>query len=150
MTRKQKRGLFIAGVFAVAALGLAAVLASLNSAIAYFYTPSDLQKLTKAPAGTIRLGGLVEKGSVAYPAGTNDVEFVIADKTAQTKVAYSGALPDLFREGQGVVVEGELQPDGSLKASEVLAKHDEKYMPKELADALKKQGVWQETGAPQS
>ncbi|MBI1366405.1 MAG: cytochrome c maturation protein CcmE [Alphaproteobacteria bacterium] len=150
MTRKQKRGVFIGFIFAAAALGVFAVLASLNSAIAYFYTPSDLQKLAKPPAGVIRLGGLVKQGSVAYPGGSTTVQFVVADKFAQTRVTYNGILPDLFREGQGVVVEGKLEPDGSVEASQVLAKHDEKYMPKELADALKKQGVWQEKNAPHS
>lgn len=144
MTRKQKRSAFIAGVFAVAALAAFLVLGALNRSVAYFYTPSDLAALEAAPSGMIRLGGLVEAGSVRYPTDDAEVHFVIVDEGARTPVVFRGILPDLFREGQGVIVQGRLAGSGGLEAVEVLAKHDENYMPREVADALKKQGRWKE------
>ncbi|NWG92448.1 MAG: cytochrome c maturation protein CcmE, partial [Parvularculaceae bacterium] len=127
---------------------LALTLTALKSTVAYFYTPSDLRELSSPPAGLIRLGGLVAPGSVKF--GDDEsaaVNFIIRDETAETPVSYEGILPDLFREGQGVVVQGRLQ-HGRLIASEVLAKHDENYMPKEVADALKEQGRWKEGQSP--
>lgn len=144
MTRKQKRTAFIAGVFAVAALAAFLVLGALNRSVAYFYTPSDLASLAAPPSGVIRLGGLVEGGSVTYPNDDAEVHFVIIDESARTPVVFRGILPDLFREGQGVIVQGRLAAGGGLEAIEVLAKHDENYMPREVADALKKQGRWKE------
>ena len=144
MTKKQKRAAFAGGVLAAAGLAIFLVLNALNSAVAYFYTPSDLVGLVAPPAGMVRLGGLVETGSVAYPNEDAEVHFVIADEVARTPVVFRGILPDLFREGQGVVVQGSFTPDGALHAVEVLAKHDENYMPREVADALKKQGRWKE------
>ncbi|HOP19546.1 MAG TPA: cytochrome c maturation protein CcmE [Parvularculaceae bacterium] len=144
MTKKQKRFAFIGGIFAVAALAVTLVLTALSSAVAYFYTPSDLDALDHPPTGVIRLGGLVEGGSVQYNKEEAEVHFVIMDEAGRRAVTYRGVLPDLFREGQGVVVEGKLAPDGSVTAMQVLAKHDENYMPREVADALKKQGRWKE------
>lgn len=144
MTKKQKRFAFLAGVFGAAALAVGLVLSALDSAVAYFYTPSELAALPSPPKGVIRLGGLVEDGSVQYTDGKNEVLFVVTDLTARTAVRYSGALPDLFREGQGVVVEGRLAEDGGLAAMQVLAKHDEKYMPREVEEALKEQGHWKD------
>jgi cytochrome c-type biogenesis protein CcmE len=144
MTKKQKRFAFLAGIFAAAALAVGLVLSALESAVAYFYTPSELAALDSAPKGVIRLGGLVEDGSVQYTDGKTEVQFVVTDLTARTSVRYSGALPDLFREGQGVVVEGRLAEDGGLAAMQVLAKHDENYMPRELEKALKEQGHWKD------
>lgn len=142
MSRKQKRAFFMGSIFVAAALAVFLVLMALNSAVAYFYTPSDLAKLDAPPHGVIRLGGLVEAGSVAYPHGDAEVHFTVVDEFAKTPVVFSGLLPDLFREGQGVVVQGRLEPDGTVEATEVLAKHDEKYMPREVAEALKEQGRW--------
>ncbi len=148
MTRRAKRLLFIGVIFGVAALSVALVLTALSSTVAYFYTPSDLAKLTGAPTGVIRLGGLVADGSVKFASGDETaVEFTIRDEFRTTPVTYRGVLPDLFREGQGVVVQGKFE-NGRVVASEVLAKHDENYMPKEVADALKEQGRWREGGAP--
>jgi cytochrome c-type biogenesis protein CcmE len=144
MTRKQKRTAFVGGLLAAAALAVFLVLNALNSAVAYFYTPSDLAKLDAPPAGLVRLGGLVEAGSVAYPHQDAEVHFIIADEAARTPVVFKGLLPDLFREGQGVVVQGRFRADGAFEAMEVLAKHDENYMPREVAEALKKQGRWKE------
>jgi len=131
------------GVLAVAA-GLAFF--ALGDAVSFFYTPSQAKE-AQVPAGrTIQLGGLVEPGSVAkHPDGS--VEFVVADKGAQTKVAYHGDLPDLFREGQGVVTKGAFEPNGAFRATQVLAKHDERYMPREVAAALKESGEWRGDGA---
>ncbi len=144
MTKKQKRFAFLAGVFAAAALAVGLVLSALDSAVAYFYTPSELAALASPPKGVIRLGGLVEDGSVQYTDDKAEVQFVVTDLTASTAVRYSGALPDLFREGQGVVVEGRLAEDGGLAAMQVLAKHDENYMPREVEEALKEQGHWKD------
>lgn len=141
MTRKSKRLTLIVG--ALAALGLAAglVLFALRDNIVFFYTPSELSQKQIAPGARLRIGGLVKEGSVVR-AG-RDVAFAVTDRTRDLDVAFTGLLPDLFREGQGVVVDGVLQPDGKFKADSVLAKHDERYMPRDVADALKKQGVWQ-------
>ncbi len=149
MTKRRRRLLFVGVISGVAALATALVLTALNSTVAYFYTPSDLQRLAAAPNGAIRLGGLVENGSVRFAEGKETaVTFVIRDEISATPVSFRGVLPDLFREGQGVVVQGKLGPDGRVIASEVLAKHDENYMPKEVADALKEQGRWREGSTP--
>ncbi|MEO0400225.1 MAG: cytochrome c maturation protein CcmE [Pseudomonadota bacterium] len=145
MNKKQKRLAFVGSLVAVAALAAGLVLTALGSSVAYFYTPSDLANATSPPTGQIRLGGLVRAGSVARAEGADaSVAFTVEDEFAATPVTFAGVLPDLFREGQGVVVQGALGPDGVLLASEVLAKHDETYMPREVADALKEQGRWRE------
>jgi cytochrome c-type biogenesis protein CcmE len=143
MTRKGRRLLVIscaAGVLFVAA-GL--VLFALNDTIVFFRSPSEIAAEGTRPGTRLRLGGLVKDGSVQHTDGTH-VRFVVTDGGADMGVTYVGLLPDLFREGQGVIAEGVLAPDGSFSADSVLAKHDETYMPKEVADALKKQGVWKE------
>jgi cytochrome c-type biogenesis protein CcmE len=148
MTKRDKRLLLIGVILGVAAISAALVLTALSSTVAYFYTPADLARLESAPTGVIRLGGLVEKGSLKFASGDETaVEFVVRDEFAMMAVTYKGVLPDLFREGQGVVVQGKLE-DGRVVASEVLAKHDENYMPKEVADALKEQGRWREDATP--
>jgi cytochrome c-type biogenesis protein CcmE len=143
MTRKQRRLTLIGlagGVLAVAA-GL--VLFALSDQIVFFNSPSDLVA-GKAEAGTrVRLGGLVEEGSLVKGDGGR-VTFEVTDGAAKVPVAYTGILPDLFREGQGIVAEGSVGPDGVFVADTVLAKHDENYMPKEVVEALKAQGVWKE------
>ena len=121
----------------------ALVLFAFNKNIVFFYSPTDLLAQPQPAGQGFRLGGLVEQGSVAKDGPT--IRFRITDKKNTLMVVYRGVLPDLFREGQGVVVEGSLAPDGSFTASSVLAKHDEKYMPPEVAAALKKNGEWRPT-----
>jgi cytochrome c-type biogenesis protein CcmE len=149
MTRKQTRLSII--LASIAALGTAVgiMLYAAGDTIVFFYTPSEIA--SKAlPAGTrIRLGGLVEKGSFK-PMGDAAFTFSVTDMTQALQVTYKGQLPDLFREGQGVVAEGLLKADGSFSADTVLAKHDENYMPKDIADKLKEQGVWKDSKAVKS
>jgi cytochrome c-type biogenesis protein CcmE len=134
----------------LAVLGLAAglVLYALSGTITFFHTPSDLAETGVKPGQRIRLGGMVEDGSVQKGPGTQ-TSFVVTDQIATITVSYNGILPDLFREGQGVVTEGTLQEDGSFVADTVLAKHDENYMPRELAESLKEKGVKLGKGAEQ-
>jgi len=143
MTRKQRRLVLIglAGVVLGVATGL--ILYGLSDQIVFFNAPSDVVA-KDLPAGTrIRLGGLVETGSLVK-GGDGLVGFAVTDGTTSIPVSYRGLLPDLFREGQGVVTEGVLGGDGALAADTVLAKHDERYMPAEVVEALKAQGLWQE------
>lgn len=145
MTRKQKRGALIGSIVIVAGLAVGLVLIALRSTVAYFYTPADLVALAAPPGGVIRLGGLVAADSVQFDAGNDAaVEFRVEDGVSEIAVRYTGVLPDLFREGQGVVVQGRMTAPDRLEAIDVLAKHDETYMPKEVADALKAQGRWQD------
>src|SRR3978361_2499279 len=143
MTRKQRRLTMIGGSLAVLAVAAALVLNALRDSIVFFSTPSMAAE-KQFPAGKrFRLGGLVENGSLVR--GDNlAVSFKVSDGGATLPVTYKGILPDLFREGQGVVAEGVLDAAGVFKADTVLAKHDETYMPKDVADALKKQGRWKE------
>jgi cytochrome c-type biogenesis protein CcmE len=133
-------------VFAVAAPILAAAVGlslwASRSAITFFYVPSQARAEHVPPGQTVRLGGLVQPGSV-IKASNGEVRFLIADKAAAVPTTFRGELPDLFREGQGVVAQGEFDPSGVFVASQVLAKHDEKYMPKEVVEGLKKSGEWQ-------
>jgi cytochrome c-type biogenesis protein CcmE len=142
MTRKQKRLSVIAGalVFLGAATGL--TLFALGQKASYFYMPADLTTASIAPGQRIRLGGLVEKGTIMRGQGT-EVAFAVTDNEKSVKVTYAGILPDLFREEQGVITEGTFGPDGVFVADSVLAKHDESYMPREVAESLKEKGVWQ-------
>jgi cytochrome c-type biogenesis protein CcmE len=119
------------------------VLSALRDSIVFFNSPSDIVEKRIAPGARIRVGGLVAPGSLVREDNLR-VRFEVTDGAHGINVAYQGILPDLFREGQGVVTEGTLDPAGGFKADTVLAKHDERYMPKEVADALKKQGRWQE------
>ena len=144
MNRKQKR-LSIIAAGAVFLAGSAALVASaLREQIVFFNSPTDVLAQQLSPGTRVRLGGLVEEGTVER--GENSaVTFQVTDTNASVKVRYGGILPDLFREGQGVVTEGTFSPEeGTFLADSVLAKHDENYMPKEVADSLKAQGVWQE------
>jgi cytochrome c-type biogenesis protein CcmE len=146
MTRKQRRLTLIglAGVVLVVAAGL--VLYALSDRIVFFNSPSDILAKAPAPGQRLRLGGLVAEGSVVKGAD-GAVDFAVTDGNASIPVKYLGILPDLFREGQGVVAEGTVGADGAFAADTILAKHDENYMPKEVVEALKKQGVWKEGGA---
>ncbi len=144
MKRKHKRLTFV--VVALGLLGLAAglILSAFEESIVFFYSPTDIAEKNVAEGRRIRLGGLVEEGSVKQ-AGGAVVNFRVTDLTTAIAVTYKGLLPDLFTEGQGVVAEGTLQ-GGVFRADEVLAKHDETYMPPEVAEALKKSGKWKGPG----
>jgi cytochrome c-type biogenesis protein CcmE len=143
MTRKQKRMTTILGGLAVLGLAAGIALYALSDAIVFFYTPSEVATKQVQPGQRIRLGGLVENGSLVHGTDAN-ISFVVTDMTRTLPVTYRGQLPDLFREGQGVVAEGSLDATGTFQADTVLAKHDETYMPKDVADRLKEQGVWRE------
>jgi len=144
MTRKRKRLYLVLTAMFILTGAAAMVLGALQSEITYFYSPTELTA-NKAPAGrSIRLGGLVEEGSVKRLDDGITTVFRVTDLANSVSVTYRGLLPDLFREGQGVVTEGSLGADGTFVAREVLAKHDENYMPREVADALKKSGQWRE------
>ena len=140
MTRKQRRGILIGAGVAVLSVAAILVLFAFQSSIVFFHTPSDITQKKPADGQRVRLGGLVKEGSIVRGAGT-DVMFKVTDTIETINVAYSGILPDLFREGQGVIAEGTLASDGHFKADTVLAKHDETYMPPEVAKALKEKGV---------
>jgi cytochrome c-type biogenesis protein CcmE len=143
MTRKQKRLSIILGGLAVLGVAVFLVTLALRDQIVFFYTPSEIAEKNVQPGVRLRLGGLVEKGSVVKNAGAV-VTFKVTDTIKTLTVTYKGQLPDLFREGQGVVAEGVMEASGEFQADTVLAKHDENYMPKEVADKLKEQGVWQD------
>lgn len=144
MTRKQKRLTIIGGAMLFLGLAVALVMTALRQEIVFFHSPSDLQASPVSAGERIRLGGLVEKGSIERGNDTK-VSFAVTDTEHVIKVRYDGILPDLFREEQGVITEGSFVSDGTFVADTVLAKHDETYMPKEVADALKDKGVWQGT-----
>ena len=142
MTRKQRRLTLIGSGVATIAAALGLVSFAMRDSIVFFHTPSEIQAKRVSPGVRFRLGGLVQEASVQR--GDNQViAFRVEDGNGAVNVRYQGLLPDLFREGQGVVAEGVLEPSGVFKADTVLAKHDENYMPREVADALKGQGHWQ-------
>lgn len=143
MKPKRRRLYFV--LFGMTALGLAAalVLSAFRDNLVFFYSPTDLVERQVEPGRHLRLGGLVEEGSVSRDGST--VNFVVTDLVQTVEVSFTGILPDLFREGQGVVTEGSLQSDGRFIASDVLAKHDETYLPKEVAEALKASGQWRDS-----
>jgi cytochrome c-type biogenesis protein CcmE len=141
MTRKQRRLTLIGTAVGVLALALGLVLYAIRDSIVFFHAPSGIQANAVQPGTRFRLGGLVREGSVKR--GDAQVTFEVTDGTGTVPVRYQGLLPDLFREGQGVVTEGVLEASGVFRADAVLARHDENYMPREVADALKKQGHWQ-------
>ena len=134
---KQRLFIALAIVFGVA-VGVALTLMALQRNVNYFYSPADLMAAAPEAGRGFRLGGMVAEGSVQQKAGTPVIQFTVTDYKAERKVRYTGILPDLFREGQGVVAEGRLVADGTFVADRLLAKHDEKYMPPEVADALKR------------
>ena len=144
--KARRRLTLIAAIAPVLALAVGLTLWGLRDSISFFYTPSQAAKAAPPPGRAIQLGGLVQVGSVRKHADGR-VEFVVADQAAQVKVLYRGDLPDLFREGQGVVATGAFRQDGVFEAKQVLAKHDEKYMPRELTKALKAQGEWRGDGS---
>ena len=141
MSRRQRRLILIGLSLAVLGLAAALALSALRDTIVFFHSPSEVAEKKIAPGTRIRIGGLVKEGSLKRDGV--QARFEVTDGGASLPVSYSGVLPDLFREGQGVVAEGALEPGGTFRADTVLAKHDENYMPREVVDALKKQGVWQ-------
>jgi cytochrome c-type biogenesis protein CcmE len=142
MTRKQKRlTTVIAGLLLLGAAA-ALVLTALKENLVYFKSPTEILAEPPTNSRSIRLGGLVEEGSLERQADGVTVLFAITDLANSVPVTYKGILPDLFREGQGVITQGKLGPDGVFLADEVLAKHDETYMPPEVAEALRESGQW--------
>tara|TARA_R110000868_G_scaffold276872_2_gene536649 strand:- start:631 stop:1095 length:465 start_codon:yes stop_codon:yes gene_type:complete len=142
MTRKRRRLYFVMlGLLGLGA-GVALVLTALQDDIVFFFSPTEIAERSPSPDVRIRVGGLVEAGSVVHEGET--IRFSVTDTSKSLNVSYTGLLPDLFREGQGVVAEGHVNADGVFIASNVLAKHDENYMPREVADALKASGKWKE------
>jgi cytochrome c-type biogenesis protein CcmE len=143
MTRKQRRLILIGSSLGVLAIAAALVLSALRDSIVFFNSPTDIAEKHIAPGTRMRIGGLVKTGSLQR--GDNlAIRFEVTDGKSDIAVRYQGIVPDLFREGQGVVAEGKLDPSGIFVADTVLAKHDERYMPREVVDALKKSGRWQE------
>lgn len=142
MTRKRRRLTIVFTALVVFGAATALVLAALDENLDHFRSPSQLIAEPPAPERGIRLGGLVEEGSVERSDDGLSVTFRITDLAESVPVSYVGILPDLFREGQGVVTTGSMQSDGIFAAREVLAKHDENYMPREVVDALKASGQW--------
>jgi cytochrome c-type biogenesis protein CcmE len=148
VTRKRRRLIALGIGLSLLAAATALVLAAFNENLVFFYSPSELAEKAIGPDRRIRIGGLVEPQSVRRQPDGHGIDFRVTDGKSTIAVAFDGVLPDLFREGQGVVAEGRLRRDGVFAATSVLAKHDEKYMPPEVADALKKAGRWQEGGTP--
>ncbi len=148
MSRKTRRLTLIGSALCVFGVAVGLVLFALRDSIVFFYGPTEVAEKAPAPGTRLRIGGLVKPGSVEHSGAT--VHFAVTDEKRDIGVTYTGLLPDLFREGQGVVAEGTLGANGVLTADSILAKHDERYMPREVADALKKQGRWQEGGAQAS
>jgi cytochrome c-type biogenesis protein CcmE len=142
MTRKQRRLVLIGSSLAVLAIAVGLILSAMRQSIVFFNSPTEIAEHQAAPGARIRMGGLVKDGSIKREAGLH-INFVVTDGKSDVPVTYNGIVPDLFREGQGVVVEGKMTQN-IFTADTVLAKHDERYMPREVVDALKKSGRWQE------
>ncbi len=146
MTRKKRRAVLIFGGLILIGIASTLVLSALRTQVTFFMSPTDVLANSPKPGTRFRLGGLVEAGTF-HKGNATQSTFSLTDGSKSLAVIYNGILPDLFKEGQGAVAEGQLAPDGVFTADTVLAKHDEKYMPREVADALKKAGRWQEQGA---
>jgi cytochrome c-type biogenesis protein CcmE len=143
MTRKQRRLVLIGGSLGVLVVAVGLMLNAFRDSIVFFNSPSDVVEKHVGPGTRIRLGGMVKDGSIVRTDGLR-IRFEVTDGKAEIPVVYQGVVPDLFREGQGVVAEGTLDRSGVFDADTILAKHDETYMPKEVADALKKSGHWKD------
>jgi cytochrome c-type biogenesis protein CcmE len=139
--RARRRLTLIAGIAPILALAAGLTLWGLGDSISYFYTPGQADAAKPPPGRSVQLGGLVVDGSVLHHTDGR-VEFSVQDNVAVDRIHYQGDLPDLFREGQGIVATGAFRADGVFEARQVLAKHDETYMPRQVADALKAQGEW--------
>ncbi|MFI4935920.1 MAG: cytochrome c maturation protein CcmE [Caulobacterales bacterium] len=149
-SRTARRRLMTLAVAApVLALAVGVALYAMRGSISFFYTPSQALQAHVPPGRAIQLGGLVRAGSVVKKAD-GEIDFVVADRISSSPVTFRGELPDLFREGQGVVAIGAYDPSGAFTATQILAKHDERYMPPQLTAALKKQGEWRGDGATPS
>ena len=149
MRRKTKRLVLISGALGVMGVAAGLTLFALRDSVVFFYGPTEFARKAPALGTRLRIGGLVETGSVLR-VGDATVRFAVTDNTKDVSVSYTGILPDLFREGQGVVAEGIVTGPGQFVADAVLAKHDETYMPREVAEALKKSGQWQPDGVTAS
>ena len=147
--RKRRRLAFVIALLGAGAGAAALMVGALKDNVLYFYSPTDIYTKHVAPGVAFRIGGLVEKHSVHKGRGT-EMQFVVTDGRTKVPVQFNGEMPALFREGQGVVAMGSLTPKGTFDATQVLAKHDEKYMPPEVVDALKRSGHWQETQQAQA
>lgn len=147
MTRKRRRLYLLTVCLLLLGAATALVLTAFEDNLVFFYSPTDLAAKELRPGERIRLGGLVEEESLVRQEGSATVTFRITDLTRSVLVTYTGLLPDLFREGQGVVTQGALRSDGIFEAQEVLAKHDENYMPPEVEEALRRSGQWHEGAA---
>lgn len=145
MTRKQKRLITIGMLGVVLAVAVGMILYALSGQISFFYSPSQAKEAALASGTSFRLGGLVKDGS--WKKTGEESDFIVTDGETELSVHYVGLLPDLFREGQGIVADGTLGADGVFAANRVLAKHDENYMPKEVVEELKARGEWQRDGA---
>ena len=142
MTRRQRRSTLVGIALGILGLAAALVLSALRDTIVFFHSPTEISERTISPGTRIRIGGLVKEGTVRREGF--EVRFEVTDGARSMPVVFRGVLPDLFREGQGVVAEGVLESSQLFRADTVLAKHDENYMPREVVDALKKQGVWKD------
>ena len=147
MRRKSRRLVLIGGALAVMGAAAGLVLFALRDSVVFFYGPSEFAEKAPGLGTRLRVGGLVERGSVTHN-GQNTIDFIVTDNKKSIKVSYTGLLPDLFREGQGIVAEGVVEGPAAFRADSVLAKHDETYMPREVADALKKSGEWRAEAKP--
>jgi cytochrome c-type biogenesis protein CcmE len=143
MTRKQRRLALIGGSLGVLAIAIGLVLNALSGSIVFFSSPTDIAEKHPGPDTRLRLGGLVKPGTIQRGQNLN-IRFEVTDGKTEVPVHFQGIVPDLFRAGQGVVAEGKMDASGTFMADTVLAKHDERYMPKEVVDALKKSGRWEE------
>lgn len=143
MTRKQKRLALIGSALAVFSLAVGLALFSLRDSVVFFFTPSEVAAKSVKPGTRVRMGGLIKAGSIEK-SSERSIRFVITDGTGEIPVSYQGLVPDLFKEGQGVVAEGSYSGPANFVADSVLAKHDEKYISRELADSLKSKGLWKE------
>jgi cytochrome c-type biogenesis protein CcmE len=143
LTRRGRRLALIAAALAIVGGAAGLALYALSDSIVFFYSPSEVVEKALRPGARLRVGGLVKSGSIVKSAGES-VAFVVTDGAHDLEVSYSGLLPDLFREDQGVVADGVLAAPGQMRADTILAKHDERYMPREVVEALKKEGRWRE------
>lgn len=144
MTRKRRRLYFVVGGVALLGLAVGLTLSALNNNLVFFYSPTELYAQHIRPGRLVRIGGLVAAGSVRHEADGTTIDFTVTDGRKSVPVTYSGTIPDLFREGQGVVIEGRLASSGLFDATTLLAKHDARYMPPAVVEALKKSGRWKE------
>jgi cytochrome c-type biogenesis protein CcmE len=148
MTRKRRRLLTVVAGMSCLGVAAALMLNAYGDGLVFFYSPTELETKQITPDQHLRIGGLVEENTVVRQPDGLTITFKVTDLNKSVPVSFRGIVPDLFREGQGVVAEGSLGADGVFQASNILAKHDEKYMPPEVADALKKSGRWNDGQAP--